>query len=405
MTALPSAAPSDVDLDRVQLERADAHVARYVERGILPGAFLLVARGGRIAHASAFGLRDRERNRPFARDSIVRIYSMTKPITSVALMMLHEEGHFQLDDPLERYIPAFRGARVFTSGFLETFETEPARRPITIRDLLSHQAGLTYGFQNRTNVDAAYRKLKVDGFSGTLAEWVEIIARLPLEFHPGEAWNYSVATDVCGRLVEVFSGRSLDQFFRERIFAPLGMADTDFFVPAEKLERFAACYQKGPDGATLLQDDPVSSSYRSRPRFLSGGGGLVSTVDDYARFALMLAGGGTGAGQRLLGRKTLALMASNHLPGTSDLHERSVALFSETSYKGVGFGLGFSVTLDPAAGQIAGTVGEFAWGGAASTYFWVDPAEDLVVVFMTQYLPSRALNIRRELRSLVYAAL
>jgi CubicO group peptidase (beta-lactamase class C family) len=407
MSELRHANSGAVGLDALGLARADAHIASYIERGLLPCGLLLVARDGAIAHLSVQGLADRERARPVAEDTVFRIYSMTKPVTSVALLMLMEEGRVQLDEPVAKYIPDFAKTGVFKAGSLETgFLTAPPGRPMTVRDLLTHQSGLTYEFQNRTNIDAAYRALKLDQlFKGSLAEFTAHIAELPLEFSPGSAWNYSVSSDIAGRIVEIISGRSLEDFFRERIFEPLGMEETGFFVPPEAHERFAACYRRGPDGALTLADDPEKSVYRARPAFLSGGGGLVSTAADYFRFAEMLRGGGSFEGTRLLGHKTVALMTANHLPDGADMAARSVGLFSETGMKGFGFGLGVSVMLDPAQAQLPGSPGEFAWGGAASTYFWADPAEALTVIFMTQFVPSSALNIRRELRGIIYGAL
>ena len=405
MIELRYATPEAVGLDPAGLARADAHIRGYIESGLLPGGLLLVARDGAIAHLAPQGSADLARGRPVTADTLFRIYSMTKPVTSVALLMLLEEGLVQLDDPVAKYIPAFADCRVFRAGTVEGFLTKAPERPMTVRDLLTHQSGLTYGFQSRTNVDAAYRALKIDEFDGSLADWIPLLATLPLEFSPGSAWNYSVSTDVVGRLVEIIAGQSLDDFFRLRIFEPLGMADTAFFVSAEDQDRFAASYQRGRDGKLALLDDPAESKYLQPPRFVSGGGGLVSTAPDYLRFAQMLAGGGSFDGKRLLGRKTVGLMAMNHLPGGSDMAGRSVGVFSETSMAGFGFGLGVSVMLDPAKAQVPGSAGEFAWGGAASTYFWVDPAEDLTVIFMTQFVPSTALNIRRELRSIVYGAL
>jgi CubicO group peptidase (beta-lactamase class C family) len=405
MSELRYADPDMVGLDPAGLKRADAHIGGYIERGLLPGGLLLVARDGAIAHLAVQGLADRERGRALAEDTIFRIYSMTKPVTSVALLMLMEEGRVQLDDPVAKYIPAFAQIGVFKAGVPGAFATKPPERAMTIRDLLSHQSGLTYEFQWRTNLDAAYRTLKLDQkFPGTLEQFVALLATLPLEFSPGTAWNYSVSTDVAGRIVEIISGQSLEDFFRLRIFEPLGMEDTGFFVPPEAQERFAACYQRGLDGALKLADDPTNSVFLKRPAFLSGGGGLVSTASDYLRFAEMLRNGGTFEGQRLLGRKTVALMTANHLTGGADLAARSVGVFSETSMAGFGFGLGVSVLLDPATAQIPGSPGDFAWGGAASTYFWVDPTEQLTAIFMTQFVPSSAYNIRRELRSIIAGA-
>jgi CubicO group peptidase (beta-lactamase class C family) len=286
-----------------------------------------------------------------------------------------------------------------------------------IVDLLRHTSGLTYGFQQRSNVDAAYREMKIGEVvkSGTLQSMIDDLAKIPLEFSPGEAWNYSVATDVVGYLVGLISGMPFEQFLKQRIFDPLGMTDTDFHVPADKVHRFAACYSAdaklgmtspGTDlkVSLTLQDDPATSSFLSPPSLISGGGGLCSTASDYLTFCRALLGGGELGGVRLLGPKTLALMTSNHLPGGVDLPAMSRSLFSEASYNGIGFGLGFSVTMNPAQTLIPGSAGEYSWGGAATTSFWIDPAEELIAIFMTQVLPSSAYPIRRELRTMVYAA-
>lgn len=381
----------------------DQHIQRYIDAGKIAGALTAVYRNGETAHFSPLGLADRERNVPMADDTLFRIYSMSKPITSVAFMQLYERGLVQLDDPVHRYIPEWKGLRVYNGGNYPNFLTTPVERPMTVRDLLSHQSGLTYGFMERTNVDAAYRKLGVGG-ERTLQEMVAHLAELPLEFSPGTAWNYSVSTDVVGYLVQVISGQGFDEYLRDHIFEPLGMVETGFRVRPEQASRFAACYSAGKDGAQLL-DDPENSVYLKPQTMFSGGGGLVSTAGDYLRFCRMLLGNGTLEGSRIIGRKTLELMTQNHLPNGADLTERARGGFSETPYAGVGFGLGFSVSLNPAKAQVSGTPGEFAWGGAASTAFWIDPDEDLAVVFMTQLMPSTTYNFRRELKALVYAAL
>jgi CubicO group peptidase (beta-lactamase class C family) len=285
--------------------------------------------------------------------------------------------------------------------------TTPVERPMTVRDLLCHMSGLTYGFMERTNVDAAYRRLKIgrEDEGGTLQDFVDKLAGIPLEFSPGTSWNYSVSTDVCGHLVEVISGQRFDRYLKENIFEPLGMVDTGFTVPEGSLDRFAACYSRGRDKSLKLEDDPATSHYTREQTFFSGGGGLVSTAADYLRFCQVLANGGALGETRLISRKTLELMTSNHLPGGQDLSETATGAFSETSYEGVGFGLGFSVTLDPAKAQVVGSAGEFAWGGAASTVFWIDPAEDLIVIFMTQFMPSRVFNFRGQLKQLIYGAI
>lgn len=401
--------PARAGFDPARLARIDAHLRRrYLEPGKIAGALSLVWRHGTLAWLSAQGEADRERGLPLAEDTIFRIYSMTKPITSVALMMLFEEGRFQLDEPVAKTLPAWRHLRVYEGGEAPPFRTRPCERPVTIRHLLTHTAGLTYGFMERTPVDRAYRERGIGSFGkgppGDLAAMVEALAELPLEFQPGSAWNYSVATDVCGHLVEQLSGQRFDLFLKERIFEPLGMRDTAFFVPEEKVGRFAANYDRGPGKELRLLDDPRRSRFLEPPLFLGGGGGLVSTAPDYLRFCRMLLEGGALEGRRLLSRKTLALMTANHLPGGRDLTATSVGMFSEVDQAGTGFGLGFSVQIDPVRAG-GGSAGSFAWGGAASTLFWVDPAEELIAIFMTQLFPSRTFDFRGQLRSLIYGAL
>jgi len=408
VTVSPVSSPESVGLSRTQLANIDRHLQeRYIDTGRFAGALTLVARKGTVAHFQPLGLADRERGKPVATDTIFRIYSMTKPITSVAFMQLYERGLVQLDDPVHRYIPGWEKLRVYAFGNHPNFTTVPAERPMNIRDLLSHQSGLTYGFTERTNVDAAYRKLSVGQIevAGTLQGMVDKLTDLPLEFSPGTAWNYSVSTDVVGYLVQELSGQRLDEYFEEHILRPLGMVDTAFQVPAEKVERFAANYGATTDGGLQLLDDPRNSTYLREPTFFSGGGGLVSTASDYLRFCQALLNGGTLDGERIIGRKTLELMTTNHLPDGKDLTAVAKGRWSETAYTGIGFGLGFSVVLDPAKGAISGSPGEFAWGGAASTAFWIDPVEEMIVIFMTQLMPSSTYNVRRELRSIVYGAL
>ena len=386
-----------------RLPRIARHLDGYVDAGKLPGVLCLVSRGGEEAFFHAYGLRDVERGHAIERDTVVRFYSMTKPIASVALMMLYEEGRFQLDDPVSRAIPAWRDLAVFDRGDPERYSVRPPEAPLTIKHLLTHTSGFTYGFAGEHPVDALYRKANLTG--GTLAQMVERLAALPLKFSPGTRWNYGVSTDVCGHLVEHFSGMALDRFIAERIAGPLGMQNSGFAVPAEAAERFAACYRHKAPGAYQLQDDPETSRYLSPPTFLSGGGGMVGTIDDYHRFARMLLNKGELDGARLLGRKTVDYMAANHLPGGRDLAAMGQPVFSETPYEGIGFGLGFSVVVSPTAANVLDSAGEFAWGGAASTYFWVDPVEEVIAVFLTQLLPSSTYPIRRELKTLVYQAL
>jgi CubicO group peptidase (beta-lactamase class C family) len=418
MLAPTPASPESAGMSQTAFDRIEDHLKRrYIDAGRFPGAQLLVYRRGKVVHSKVQGFADVERKAPVKDDTIYRIYSMTKPITSVAFMMLFEEGRVALDEPVAKYIPEWKNLGVFVAGSHPAFLTRPPSRPMLIVDLLRHTAGLTYGFQQRSNVDAAYREKKIGEVekAGTLKTMVEDLAKIPLEFSPGDAWNYSVATDVLGYLVEKISGMPFEQFLKQRIFEPLGMKDTDFYVPADKAHRFAACYS-APGGAMTfhatdrqgnltLQDDPKTSSFLSPPPFISGGGGLCSTAADYLTFCRALLNGGELGGVRLLGPKTLALMTTNHLPGGRELPELSRSLFSEAAYHGVGFGLGFSVTMDPARTLIPGSPGEYAWGGAATTSFWIDPAEELITIFMTQVLPSSAYPLRRELRTMIYAAI
>jgi CubicO group peptidase (beta-lactamase class C family) len=384
--------------------------ARYIDTGKLPCAQLQVARGGQLVHQSVLGQARLETGTTLAEDSIVRIYSMSKPITSIAFMMLVEEGLVALDDPVHRFIPSWRDLGVYVAGGAGLpgspagWQTKPTEAPMRMIDLLRHTAGLTYGFQMRTNVDAAYRKQRVEPFEQAegLEGFVQALAKIPLEFSPGTAWNYSVATDVLGYLVGKISGLPFEDFLQQRIFGPLGMVDTAFFVPDDKAQRFAECYINGPEGK--LVPLVTNRDFRKAPGAPSGGGGLVSTAADYMRFCEMLRGGGALGDVRLIGPKTLKLMRSNHLPGGRDLADLSLSLFSEATYQGVGFGLGFAMTTDVAKTQLAGSLGEYWWGGAASTAFWVDPVEDISVVFLTQFMPSSLYPIRRELRTMVNAA-
>lgn len=391
-------------LSQERLQRISRLTERYVAEGKLPGTLTLVARRGHIAHLEANGRMDVEAGTPVARDTIFRIFSMSKPITSVALMTLYEDGHFQLDDPVSRFIPGFKNLSVYKSGTVDGFETSAVDREMTIRDLLTHTSGLTYGFMNTNVVDELYRTRQVEG-SGTIEEMVHKLCDIPLQFSPGSKWRYSVATDVCGYLVQKISDMPFDEYLQARIFDPLGMTDTGFHVPADKAHRLAAGYQRTDDNGLRLVDPPATSRYLTPPTYHSGGGGLVSTIDDYYRFAAMLLGKGQLDGVQILGRKTVELMLMNHLPTGGDLTSMGQAVFSETPYDGIGFGLGFSVMLDPATAKILGTPGEGAWGGAASTYFWVDPTEELIVILMTQLLPSSSYPIRREMRVAAYQAI
>ncbi len=418
MLAPPLVSPESAGMSASALDRVEAHLKqRYIDAGRFPGTQLLVYRRGKLVHSAVQGYADLERKVPVKDDTIFRIYSMTKPITSIAFMMLFEEGRVALDEPVVKYIPEWKDLGVFVAGTAPAFLSRPPSRPMLIVDLLRHTSGLTYGFQQRSNIDAAYRAAKIGEVekAGTLRSMIEALANIPLEFSPGEAWNYSVSTDVVGYLVEKIAGQPFEQFLQERIFGPLGMNDTDFYVPASKAHRLAACYSADPQGGMTfhasqrrngltLQDDPATSPFLKPPSLISGGGGLCSTASDYLTFCRALLNGGELGGVRLIGPKTLALMTSNHLPNGLDLPGMSRSLFSEATYNGIGFGLGFSVTLDPAKTLIPGSRGEYSWGGAATTSFWIDPAEELITIFMTQVLPSSAYPLRRELRTMVYAA-
>ncbi|WP_375490674.1 serine hydrolase domain-containing protein [uncultured Jatrophihabitans sp.] len=402
--------PAELGFDGTRLAHIDALLQRYVDDGKLPGYSFLLTRRDRIAHVTRGGLRDIEAGLPVESDTIFRIYSMTKPITSVAAMMLYEQGAFELTDPISNWLPEFADMRVYVAGSDLRPKTEPATEPIRVWHLLTHTSGLTYGFHRAHPVDAMYRTAGYEWSTPEgvdLAGAVEAFAAMPLLFQPGTEWNYSVSTDVLGRLVEVLAGKPLDEVFREWILDPLGMVDTTFEVPAAEHGRVAALYLPTSRGG-LVRNDALGNGALERT-WLSGGGGLASTLHDYHRFARLLRGFGRLRDEhgdvRLLGDRTVRYMTRNHLPGGADLATFGRPLFAETPFDGVGFGLGFSVTLDPAATHTLSSRGEFAWGGAASTAFWVDPVEDVTAVFMTQLLPSSTYPVRSQLRQLVYSAL
>lgn len=409
--------PGELGLSAERLDRIGRFFDdRYVQTGKIPGALIAVARKGQVAYVSAIGHRDVERRAPVEHDTIYRIYSMTKSIVSVALMALYEEGHFQLNDPVSRFIPSFERLRVWLDGNPAKYRTTAPLRDMTVRDLLTHTSGLTYGFNYNHPVDALYRRRGVerpsplaapecDTPATTVEDMVERLADVPLLFSPGTSWNYSVSTDVCGRLVEILSGQRLDAFLQERILGPLGMVDTAFHVPADKAHRLAANYAATPAGGLHLVDDPTTSPYLQPTDFLSGGGGLASTAGDYLRFTHMLLNKGELDGVRILGRRTVEYMTMNHLPDGVDIAAMGPREFNGQVFEGIGFGLGFAVTLDPTRAQVIGSAGSYNWGGAASTAFWIDPAEELTVVFMTQLVPSSALPLRPQLRTLTYQAI
>ena len=396
--------PSAQGFDPGRLARIDRHFQRYIDDGRLTGWQVMVSRHGKVVHHSTAGHRDREEALPWADDTVVRLYSMTKPITSVAAMMLYEEGAFELKDPVSKFIPSFGDARVYRSGSAFKPVTESLTEPVRIWHLLTHTSGLTYGFHHQHVTDALHRAAGFEwaGPDGMDLEAVcDVWAGLPLAFQPGREWLYGVSTDVLGRVVEVISGQTLAEFFEKRIFAPLGMTETGFHVPPERLGRTARLYSPSPASGKAV----VSPLESIGTPFLSGGGGLWGTAADYLRFAQMLLNRGEQAGNRLLGSRTVDYMTRNHLPGGTDLETFGRPLFAESSYDGVGFGLGFSVQLDPVANKVLSSPGEFAWGGAASTAFWCDPHEDIAVVFLTQLLPSSTHPIRQQLKQLVYQAL
>ena len=402
-----------------KLAYLDEHIQRHIASGRPTGALAVVYHKEQIVHWSAQGLRDRERAKPITDDTIFRIYSMTKPIASVALMQLYERGLVQLDDPVHRYIPSWERLRVYQSGSFPELQTTPCERPMTVRDLLSHQSGLTYGYapvpgpqpghsRGTTAVAEAYRRVGIARMDKSLQHMIDTLAELPLEFSPGAAWNYSVSTDVVGYLVEVISGQRFDRYLQERIFEPLGMHDTGFWVRPDQADRLATNYASSATGDIEVFDDAAASQFLREPTFLSGGGGLVSTAGDFLRFARMLLGNGRLDGERIIGRKTLELMTKNHLAGNRSMAEAVAFGPPDPAYAGSGFGLGFAVRLDTADSQVSGTPGHYYWSGAAGTCFWIDPVEELAVVFMTQYLawsPGPRFNIARELRAIVYGAL
>ena len=399
-------------LDASRLERITDHINRnYIEPQKIAGCQIAVARHGHTAYSRTFGSMDLERGKAMADDTIFRIYSMTKPITSVALMTLYEKGYFQLNDPVSRYVPSWKNHRVWVSGEGDDMVTEKPNRPVSFRDVLCHTAGLTYGgglpgVGVQHPIDHVYRNLKIRsaGSQDTMIEFMDKLGQVPLRYHPGEQWMYSLATDVCGALVEIISGKPFAQYLQDEIFGPLGMVDTSFFVAPEKVGRFAANYQRGPNKTLKLIDDPATSSFISDPGFKSGGGGLTGTTADYLRFCEMLRRGGELDGVRILGPRTLEMMHMNHLKDGKDLTQLALGTFSETANEGVGFGLGFASTIGIVETGSLG-VGDYYWGGAASTIFLVDPKEDLTMVFMTQLMPSGTFNFRGQLKSLIYSAI
>ncbi len=399
--------PDAAGMSEARLERISEHFGPgYVDTGKIAGCQITVVRGGHVAYHRSLGLMDREHGVPMADDAIFRIYSMTKPIASVALMQLYERGMFQLLDPVGRYIPEWSTQRVGLVQEEGSVTLVKPDRPMNVRDVLMHTTGLPGALFPGNPIDDAFAKDRAAlGGEQTLESVTALLAEHPLKFHPGTHWNYGLSTDIVGRLVEILSGLRFDEYLAREIFDPLGMVDTGFYVPESEHPRLAACYEYRPANTPRLMEGPFANGILQPRSYLSGAGGLVSTTHDYVAFCQMLANGGQLDGRRVLGRKTLELMTVNHLPDGASLQDMAVGGFGEAGFEGVGFGLGFAVGLGPAATGMAGSGGEFYWGGAASTAFWVDPVEDLFVVFMTQLFPSIAYPFRAQLRALVYQSI
>jgi len=398
--------PADLGFDADRLARIPAFIkAKYLDSGRMPHAAVLIGRGDEIALLYVQG--QARADQPLAENAIFRIASMTKPITSIAFMQLVEQGRVALSDPVHRVLPEWRDLGVFVSGGGDMpFMTRPCAAPMRMIDLLRHTSGLTYSFQERTPIDAAYRKAGLERFdSGSLDDFVAALAKIPLQFDPGTSWNYSVSTDVLGAVIQCIADMPLDDYITRHVTGPLGMSDTHFQVPAEKIDRVPDCFVFDPEHRLKPYDPGAQTAWGRQPALLSGGGGMVSTIADYHRFCRMLLNQGMLDGVRIIARKTLDLMTANHLPGGGDLTQHSKALFSEADNAGVGFGLGFATTIDNAATGVPGSIGDFYWGGMFSTAFLVDPVEDVIMLFMTQLMPSSTYPIRREVKTMLYAAL
>ncbi|MAF52085.1 MAG: serine hydrolase [Chloroflexi bacterium] len=400
---MQTAAPEEVGFSSKRLGRLDDVMQGYVDAGMLAGIVTMLARRGKVFHFKPFGLMDIYAVKPVELDTIFRIYSMSKPITSAAVMMLYEEGAFHLDEPVSRFIPELADLKVFAGMSQKGKRLVDPDRPISIRHLLTHTSGLSYGSYVDTPVDDMYRSTAARDPDDNLQGFIERIAEIPLAYQPGTSWRYSVATDVLGRLVEVISGRTFDQYLKDSIFEPLGMPDTAFYVPEEKLDRLASIYGPAIGGGMQELDTPGVNQHRRPLTMFSGGGGLVSTASDYMRFCQMMLNGGTLDDVRLLGPKTVELMTINHL--SDDLMPYSVSEAGVTGTQGCGFGLGFRVVIDLAQHGILGSEGMYSWGGAASTVFWIDPKEELVAILMTQFMPSGQYPIRREFQVATYQAM
>jgi CubicO group peptidase (beta-lactamase class C family) len=401
--------PHEVGLNADRLAAMPAYFkTNYIDTGKVPCMGLLVSRGGEIAHESYTGSTEMGGKEPISAETIFRIYSMTKPITTLAIMMLLEECKIRLDHPVSRYIPEYKNAMVWDGGTAAAPKLRKPDREMTVLDLVTHTSGLTYGFLFQDETDEIYRNSKVGHPKDTLQDMARQIGQLPLAFSPGTEWRYSHSIDVLGALVEIISGQPLDEFFRERIFGPLGMDDTDFWVPPEKIHRLMACYQKdAKTGETTLADPGGAASklYSKRPNLLNAGGGLASTMRDYHRFALMLLRGGTLDGARIISPKTWEFMRQNHLPDNQTMRGMGRSAFTEVMADGVGFGLGGSVVTDIVQTRQPGSDGTFSWGGLASTFFWIDPEEELIAIQATQLMPSSTYPMRMQFQQLVYSAI
>ena len=397
--------PEAEGMDSGRLRLVDGYLQGYIDQEKLAGASFAVMRRGRLVYCSTFGYARRASQQPMAEDTIHRIYSMSKPITSVALLTLYEQGRFQLDDPIEKYLPEFSNMRVLTGGSAALPATRHAHASITPRHIMTHTAGLTYGFEGVPHaVDEIYRHRKIGDYGQTLTEFSDALGKVPLRFDPGTSWNYSVGTDLQGRLIEALTGMAFDEYLHSAIFDPLGMVDTSFTVDASKVNRFANNYTR-PRGPLEVFEDAATSDYLQERTFKSGGGGLTSTLPDYMRFGQMLANKGELNGTRILGRKTVEYATKNHLPGGIDMDAMGAGGFAESAFKGIGFCLIGSVCVDPIAAPNMQSAGDYGWGGAAGTRFWIDPEEDLTCVFMTQFMPGGRYPVQEYLRHLVLQAI
>jgi CubicO group peptidase (beta-lactamase class C family) len=404
---IPLSSAKPLGFSEERLNKIPAFFQSYIDKKKLAGYSALVARGDEVAHFASGGTLALDNKTAISADTIFRIFSMSKPITSVALMGLFEQGAFRLDNPVEKFLPEFADMKVWQGGTNLRPSVRPALRPMTIHHLLTHCSGLTYDFMQNHPIDRFYRHRKIGANAMNLKDTVKAACLLPLLFDPGDKWNYSISTDVCGRLIEVMSGQSLDAYLKKYIFDPLKMDDTGFYVPQDKLQRFASLYHKDPKAAQLAEvpKGGVAIPFDEPPLYLSGGGGLTSTIKDYLRFCQMLLNEGELEGARILSPNTIRFMTDNHLPNRATLDQISISTFSENRFDGTGFGLGFSVITDPAAVQMPVSPGTYSWGGAASTFFWIDPEEDLIGLFMTQFMPSDHYPLRAQLQQLTYAAL